>query len=133
MSPVRQNSGRSEDAPMLGAAIIKGLALAVALVFLGSLLMSAFLFWWEQSEPGWNVLRVVNYVAVAIAAGFTARSYRHKGWLAGGACALAYGTLAILVVTASGLGGGFQVFNLITTGVTLFVVGAVAGMLGVNL
>ncbi|MDI3280915.1 MAG: TIGR04086 family membrane protein [Bacillota bacterium] len=113
------------------AALLRGVTLSLLVALVGSSLMAFLIAWtgWLTLHSG--VLLLINYLSVATGALTGARQCQHWGWFLGGSIGLFYGLIAFSLSTAAG--GNLNVLSVLQGGVLLFLVGALAGMIGVNL
>ncbi|WP_438434428.1 TIGR04086 family membrane protein [Gorillibacterium sp. sgz500922] len=116
----------------LGLPIVRGLIWAFGLMAAGALILSLILAFSGQKESSLPTAAVVIHLIAAILGGGAAGKHSgSKGWYAGGATGLLY-ALLLYLIGFLGFDRGFHMSALAAVAVA-FAVGAVGGMVGVNL
>lgn len=133
MASVRSTPVRMEEKPSLAVSVLKGLALGLAVLLAGCVVLTMAVLWWGGEVPNARLLLLFNYLCAGLASFLAARNHRHQGWLVGSVCALAYGLTVLLALWCWGIREGWHLLGFFITTITLLLLGALSGMIGVNL
>jgi putative membrane protein (TIGR04086 family) len=112
--------------------MVWGVVVALVATGLGALLLAIGLLLWAGLTPGPGILLAISLAAVAVGALWASRRAGHAGLLVGGAVGLGYALLSCVLAGVFHL-GALSVPGLVQALAAAVVVGAVAGIIGVNL
>jgi len=116
----------------LGFPIVRGLTWAFGLMAAGALALSLILAFTGQKESSLPTAAIVIHLIAAFIGGAAAGKHSgSRGWYAGGATGLLY-ALLLYLIGFLGFDRGFHASALIAAAVA-FAVGAIGGIIGVNL
>ncbi|MGE5552604.1 MAG: TIGR04086 family membrane protein [Betaproteobacteria bacterium] len=132
MVEVRSRAGGDREEQAVAAVVLWGVVAALVGTALGALILAVGLLLFDELTPSGGTFLATSLAAVALGALWGSRRVGHGGLWVGGSIGLGYGLLAWI------LAGIFRLGPLSFTGlaqalVAAAVVGAVAGIIGVNL
>ncbi|MDI6871644.1 MAG: TIGR04086 family membrane protein [Bacillota bacterium] len=125
-------AGGDRDSQPMAPAVLWSVVVALAATALGALILALGLLLFDELRPTPGALLAVSLAAVAVGALWGSRRVGHGGLWVGGATGLGYGLVTWALAGIFQL-GSLNLLGVVQALVAAAVVGAVAGVIGVNL